>query len=567
MMNDLPARDRCEPTAAPAARPSSIDYDRPVVAVLGLPFDAIGLEAAAQRVRSDAFAGRRCFVSTPNLNFAIAARRDAAFRASVLHSDLSLADGMPLVWIARLLGLPVTERVSGADLFERLRKMPGEPLRVYLFGGPDGVAERAAARINAAGGGLRCVGYETPGFGSVESMSSAAQIDRINASGAHFVVVALGAAKGQAWIERNAARLAAPVLSHLGAVINFSAGAVSRAPPWMQRSGLEWAWRVYAEPGLWRRYADDGLAALGLLATRVLPDWLDGLARAPAAGASAPRAAVGIHADGVTLLLSGDFSGAAPDALRSALARIDAVPAPVRVDLAGATAFGAAAVGLLLLASGRRHGLVVVGATAVVVASLRRKLADGLLAPASANPAAADDDSATPDWGRETKSFWHWNPARSLLATLRTYERVRHSRRPDHRLQHWLTVLRHRFWSVVTGAEIQLGTRIGGGLMLPHPNGIVVHPSARIGANCLLFQQVTLGTGGPVPGAPVLEDGAEIGAGAKVLGGVVIGARAVVGANAVVLCDVPAGATAVGIPARVIPDRDGRRSGKPVEAP
>ena len=93
---------------------------------------------------------------------------------------------------------------------------------------------------------------------------------------------------------------------------------------------------------------------------------------------------------------------------------------------------------------------------------------------------------------------------------------------------------------------------IEGGLLLPHPNGIVIHPRVRIGPNCLLFQQVTLGTGGPVAGAPVLAGHVDIGAGAKVLGGVTIGAHAVIGANAVVLCDVPAGATAVGIPARIV---------------
>ena len=93
---------------------------------------------------------------------------------------------------------------------------------------------------------------------------------------------------------------------------------------------------------------------------------------------------------------------------------------------------------------------------------------------------------------------------------------------------------------------------IEGGLLLPHPNGIVIHPKVRIGPNCLLFQQVTLGTGGPVPGAPVLAGHVDIGAGAKVLGGVTIGAHAVIGANAVVLSDVPAGATAVGIPARIV---------------
>jgi N-acetylglucosaminyldiphosphoundecaprenol N-acetyl-beta-D-mannosaminyltransferase len=102
-------------------------------------------------------------------------------------------------------------------------------------------------------------------------MSGEETIARINASGADFVLVALGARKGQAWIERNRSRLAAPVISHLGAVVNFVAGTVNRAPRWMQRSGLEWLWRIREEPGLWRRYWNDGIAFLALLFGRVLP--------------------------------------------------------------------------------------------------------------------------------------------------------------------------------------------------------------------------------------------------------------------------------------------------------
>jgi serine O-acetyltransferase len=112
-----------------------------------------------------------------------------------------------------------------------------------------------------------------------------------------------------------------------------------------------------------------------------------------------------------------------------------------------------------------------------------------------------------------------------------------------------LAVLRHRFWSVVTGADIPLNAGgIGGGLLLPHPNGVVIHPEAHIGPNCLLFQQVTIGTGS-TPGTPRIGGHVDVGAGAKILGGVVIGDHAVIGANAVVVTDVPAWSVAVGVPA------------------
>src|SRR5690606_13363441 len=117
-------------------------------------------------------------------------------------------DGMPLVWIARLLGLPIRERVAGSTLFEALRhgearRTSAGLLSVYFFGGPDGVAERADEKLNASTSWLRCVGYRSPGFASIEEMSDAETIDAINASNADFIVVALGAKKGQTWIERN----------------------------------------------------------------------------------------------------------------------------------------------------------------------------------------------------------------------------------------------------------------------------------------------------------------------------------------------------------------------------
>ena len=115
-----------------------------------------------------------------------------------------------------------------------------------------------------------------------------------------------------------------------------------------------------------------------------------------------------------------------------------------------------------------------------------------------------------------------------------------------------LASARHRFWATVAGADIPWTSRIGGGLALPHPNGIVVHPDAQIGPNCCFFQQVTVGGGGTLPGLPTIGGQVDVGAGAKILGGVKIGNYARIGANAVVLCDVPEGCTAVGVPARVV---------------
>ena len=142
-----------------------------------------------------------------------------------------------------------------------------------------------------------------------------------------------------------------------------------------------------------------------------------------------------------------------------------------------------------------------------------------------------------PDWSRERKALLEWNPSRALLASIRNYQHHRAGRGIFSAVARILAVLQHRLWSVITGADVPLVCRIGGGLLMPHPNGIVIHPDAVIGPNCLLMQQVTIGTRNSKP--PVIGGHADIGAGAKILGAVKIGDHAKIGANALVIHDVP----------------------------
>jgi serine O-acetyltransferase len=158
--------------------------------------------------------------------------------------------------------------------------------------------------------------------------------------------------------------------------------------------------------------------------------------------------------------------------------------------------------------------------------------------------------ASTPDWSREHKRWFEWAPSRSLLGSIRAYQRHESRRGPYHALLRRWALLRHRFWGIVTGADIPVNCRIGGGLLLPHPNGIVIHPLSEIGPNCLLFQQVTIGMAHGK--APRLGGHVDAGAGAKILGPVRIGNHVVIGANAVVVRDLPDRCTAMGIPARVI---------------
>jgi serine O-acetyltransferase len=156
--------------------------------------------------------------------------------------------------------------------------------------------------------------------------------------------------------------------------------------------------------------------------------------------------------------------------------------------------------------------------------------------------------SATdPEWGRERPRRF-WDPGPKLIRSIRAYQAlVGKGGLAPLRRRGWVLV--HRFWSVVTQAEIHLTTQIGGGLRIPHPNGIVIHPDAVIGPNCTIMAQVTIGVvrGG---GAPVIGGHVDIGAGARLLGPIRVGDHAQIGANAVVTKDVPEGHVAVGIPAR-----------------
>ena len=159
--------------------------------------------------------------------------------------------------------------------------------------------------------------------------------------------------------------------------------------------------------------------------------------------------------------------------------------------------------------------------------------------------------ASSPDWSREQKPFFAWDPSRSLLASIRSYQSLTISNNPLKVILIKVAVLRHLFWSVITGADIPINAQIAGGLLIPHPNGIVMHADVKIGPNCLIFQQVTLGSKDDSK-PPVVGGHVDIGAGAKLLGEINIGNHAKIGANAVVLMDVPEGKSAVGVPAKIV---------------
>lgn len=263
--------------SAPPSMVTADDLSRNVFGLLGLPIDGLNFTTLLQSLEAAAGDGAPFLISTPNVNFLIKSQQNDEFRESILMSDLCLVDGMPLIWIAKLLEIPVYERIAGADLFGRLKSTNGglRRLKVFLLGGAEGTAEAVREKLNAQRGGLECVGVLNPGFGTIEEMSTPAIIDAINSSRADLLAVFFGAEKAQAWLMHNHLRLHAPIRAQFGATINFEAGTVKRAPHFLRSTGFEWLWRIKEEPYLWRRYLSDGVTLFRMFATCVLPLMID----------------------------------------------------------------------------------------------------------------------------------------------------------------------------------------------------------------------------------------------------------------------------------------------------
>lgn len=334
------------------------DFQRDLWCVMGLPFDATTEEATYNHLLECVEKRQKCFLTTPNLNFVVAAQSDPEFRKTVIDSDWVIADGMPIIWAAKALGVPLTERVAGSSVFDRLRseyRRHERPLRVVFFGGPDGVAAEAFKKIATDDSAMEVVGFYSPGFGTIEEMSPQHVIDQINESEPDIVLVALGAKRGQQWIDYNQHRLDAPVISHLGAVVNFVAGTVARAPEWMQKTGLEWAWRIWEESSLFKRYFTDGQKFLQLYFRNIRPyqKHIRASSIRPSTDNEDPRVNLKKIGENYVIELMGCFTSPRLQELRNALTECALRPANLKVDCSRLIFADSAFIGLLLIA--RKH--------------------------------------------------------------------------------------------------------------------------------------------------------------------------------------------------------------------
>jgi N-acetylglucosaminyldiphosphoundecaprenol N-acetyl-beta-D-mannosaminyltransferase len=232
--------------------------DTPVIRfnVLGVRVSALTPESAVAEVHRYVAASRPTYVCVSGVHGVIESLADDDLRS--IHNDAGLVtpDGMPLVWVGRLLGIRGIERVYGPDLMLNVcRHGLAHGYRHYFYGGGPGVAEQLARGLQSRFKGLCVAGTYSPPFGSIPRALDDRIVDAINDAGADIVWIGLSTPKQERWMASHRTRLTAPVLAGVGAAFDFNAGLKKQAPPWMQRRGLEWLFRLITEPRrLWRRY-------------------------------------------------------------------------------------------------------------------------------------------------------------------------------------------------------------------------------------------------------------------------------------------------------------------------
>jgi exopolysaccharide biosynthesis WecB/TagA/CpsF family protein len=254
------------------------------IRLLNVDIDSLTMEATLDRLANGGV------VVTPNVDHLMKLQRDRAFFDVYRRADLKVCDSQILMFAARLLGTPLPQKISGSDLFPAFyRRYAADPaITIALLGGAEGVAAKAADKINATVGRRMVVEAISPSYGFEKDLTECeAVVERINASGATVLAVGLGAPKQELWIATWRHRLPkVRLFLPIGATLDFEAGTLARAPAWMSEAGLELAYRLAREPRrLWRRYVGDALPFLALLAAQRL-----GLYRCPMTAAGPTRA-------------------------------------------------------------------------------------------------------------------------------------------------------------------------------------------------------------------------------------------------------------------------------------
>ena len=229
--------------------------ERRRIPVLGQLLDVLTWDDALARLSGWAARHESRYVCISNAHSVVTGSQDPSFATVLREADLVTPDGAPVAWMLRRQGAVGQQRINGPDLMWRYCELAGRRGEaIYLYGGTDATLALLQVKLCEAFPGLVIAGAVSPPFRALSAAEQAADIERINASGAGTVWVSLGCPKQELWMAAQRGRVQA-VMIGVGAAFDYHAGTIRRAPPWMQRSGLEWLHRLLSEPRrLWRRY-------------------------------------------------------------------------------------------------------------------------------------------------------------------------------------------------------------------------------------------------------------------------------------------------------------------------
>ena len=225
--------------------------------ILGVPLGLIDYERTLAWIDAMAAERKQGYVCVCNVHSVMASHEDPVLRSALLGASLNVPDGQPLVWALNALGHSLSDRVYGPELMARAcARAATSGRRFYLYGGRNqGALVQLALNLRQRYPGIRIVGGYSPPHRPLTEEEQAAVVTEINDARPDVVWVGIGVPKQEKWMAALRPQLDAPVLIGVGAAFDFHAGLVPQAPPWLQRAGLEWAYRLAREPRrLWRRY-------------------------------------------------------------------------------------------------------------------------------------------------------------------------------------------------------------------------------------------------------------------------------------------------------------------------
>jgi N-acetylglucosaminyldiphosphoundecaprenol N-acetyl-beta-D-mannosaminyltransferase len=235
--------------------------------ILGVQVSAINPEIGLAVIEGWIARRESHYICITGVHGVIESRRDPQLRAIHNAAGLVTPDGMPLVWLSKLMGHPHVSRVYGPDLMLALsERSAARGYRQFYYGGAEGVAEILSEKLRTRFPGLNVAGIFSPPFRALTSNEDQEVVEHINRSRADIVWVGISTPKQERWMAEHVGRVDAPVLIGVGAAFDFHAGLKKQAPLWMRRSGFEWLFRLLSEPRrLARRYLVNNSIFLGLI--------------------------------------------------------------------------------------------------------------------------------------------------------------------------------------------------------------------------------------------------------------------------------------------------------------